>query len=356
MTTIARPLLLALSFAALTTAAIAAPAVDAPPSTKGFPDDYKPAACAPANSCPTFDRAAMRSAAFKFLGLKLDPQWLDAHGDEMVQAFEPVCRKQATCLATPGNLFAFCNDIISPELRGVCDDRYPKGKNAQDHEQCEIFMETFTLGVDQRTQAIWNTAQACANERTPAVDKTKPLVTWVTPAEIPFDYTGYISIHAIDPDTRVPIQADLSVEGQIIYVSTNPIGSLQSYYPFKWKPKFTRVKSANGHTELVAPIVTVRAKHYPESTFRMPVAVPSLVLDLVPPIAQLHRGKNVITVVAKDAKTGKPAELRVMYGDTAVGTSNEPIELMIDKKTKRQEIWVTSLFDKYSDATVVAAQ
>src|SRR5215212_2300251 len=227
MTMIVRSLLLTLSLAALTTAAIAAPAVNAPPSPKAFPDDYKPSVCAPANSCQTFDRSAMRSAAFKFLGLKLDPHWLDAHGDEMVAAFEPVCRKQATCLATPGNLFAFCNDIVSPELRGICDERYPKEKNTEDHEQCEVFMETFTLGVDQRTQAIWNTAQACANERTPAVDKTTPLVTWVTPAEIPLDYSGYISLNAIDPDTRVPIQADFSVEGQIIYVSTNPVGSLQ---------------------------------------------------------------------------------------------------------------------------------
>lgn len=353
MTTTVRPLLLALSLAALTTAATAA---DAPPSPKAFPDDYKPSVCAPANSCQTFDRSAMRSAAFNFLGLKLEAQWLDAHGDEMAAVFEPVCRKQATCLATPGNLFAFCNDIVSPELRATCDDRFPKEKNAQDHEQCEIFMETFTLGVDQRTQAAWLTAQACANERTPAVDKTTPLITWVTPAQIPADYSGYVSLNAIDPDTRVPIQADFTVEGQIIYVSTNPVGSLQTYYPFRWKPKFTRVKSANGHTELVAPMVTVRAKHYPESTFRMPVAVPTLTLDLIPPPAQLHPGKNVITVVAKDAKSGKPAELRVMYGDTTVGTSNEPIELTIDKKGKRQEIWVTSLFDKYSDATVVPAQ
>jgi hypothetical protein len=353
MPTTSRPLLLALSFAALAAAAVAA---DAPPPDKSFPDDYKPSVCAPANSCPTFEHSAMRSAAFKFLGLKLDPQWLDAHGDEVAKAFEPVCRKQATCLATPGNLFAFCNDIVSPELRSVCDERYPKDKDPQGHEQCEIFMETFTLGVDQRTQAIWNVAQACANERTPAVDKTTPLVSWVTPARIPLSYTGYISINTVDPDTHVPIQADLSVEGQIIYVSTNPIGSLQTYYPFKWKPKFTRIKSANGHTELVAPKVTVKANHYPLSTFLMPVTVPKLSLDLVPPPALLHPGKNTITVVAKDADSGKPAELRVMYGETTVGTTNEPIELTIDRKAKRQELWVTSLFDRYSDATVVPGQ
>ena len=353
MTTTARPLLSALLVAALATAAFAA---DAPHPKKFFPDDYTPSVCAPENSCITFDRSAMPSAAFNFLGLKLDSHWIEQHGDEMTTAFGPICRKQATCLATPGNTFSFCNDILSPEFRAKCGERFPKDKAPHDYEQCEEFMETYTLGVDQHAEALWFPAQACANQRTPAVDKTTPLITWVTPSQIPVDYAGSVSFGTIDPDTHVPIQADFSVEGQIIYVSTNPIGNLQTYYPFKWKPRFTRVKSANGHTELVAPLVTVRAAHYPESTFRMPVTPPTLTLSLVPPASQLHPGKNTITVVAKDAATGKPAELRVLYGETAIGTSNEPIELTIDKKAKRQEIWVTSLFDKYSDVTVVPAQ
>jgi hypothetical protein len=346
-----RPLLLLLTLAAMTTAVFAA---DAPATKrKEFPDDYTPSPCAPENSCATFDRASMRSAAFNFLGLQLEPDWLDKHADEMIKAFEPVCRKEATCIATPGNLFAFCNDVLSPEMRDVCNDRHPASVDKHDWEQCEAFMETFALGVDQRTEALWLVAEACANEKTPAVDKTKPLVWWVTPSQIDPGYRDYISINAVDPDTHVPIQADITVEGQIIYVPTNPVGSLQTYYPFHWKPRFRRVKSANGHTELVAPKVTIKASHYPDAVFTMPIAVPKLLVDLVPPPAQLHPGKNVITVVAKDEKSGKPAELRVMYGDQTVGTSNEPIELTIDPKAKRSELWVTSLFDAYSDATVV---
>ncbi|MCU1350584.1 MAG: hypothetical protein JWO56_3614, partial [Acidobacteria bacterium] len=284
-----RSFLLLAILAAFTSAAMAA---DAPPAKKAFPDDYKPSPCAPANSCQTFERSTMPSAAFKFLGLKLDTAWMAAHGDEMVNAFEPICRKQATCLATPGNLFAFCNDIISTELRDVCDERFPRSKDAYDWEQCSAFMETFELGVDQRTQAIWNVAQACANERTPAVDKTTPLIWWITPSPIAPDYGGYLQINAVDPDTRVPIQADVAIEGQIIYVATNPIGSLQTYYPFHWKPKFTRVQAANGHSELTAPTVTIKAKHYPDIKFAMPVTPRKLILDLVPPAAQLHPGKN----------------------------------------------------------------
>jgi len=344
-----RSLLLVVCLAALTSSAIAA-------DKKSFPDDYKASPCAPANSCPTFERGNMPSAAFNFLGLQLDRAWIAAHGDEMTTAFEPICRKQATCMATPGNLFAFCNDVISEELRDTCRDRFPRSKDKHEWEQCEAFMETFALGVDQRTQALWLVAQACANEKTPAVDKATPLVWWITPSPIAPDYGGYISINAVDPDTHVPILADISIEGQIIYVPTNPVGSLQTYYPFHWKPKYARVKAANGHSDVVAPNVTIKAPHYPDIHFKMPIEPRKLMIDLVPPARQLHAGKNTLTVVAKDETTGKPVELRVMYGDTPVGTSNEPIELMIDRKGKRREIWVTSLFDQYSDAVVVPAR
>ncbi len=239
----------------------------------------------------------------------------------------------------------------------MCAKPFPKEKGQADWQQCEEFMETFELGVDQKSEAKWFVASACGNEKTPAVDKTKPLIYWVDPAIIPPGYTGYISIHGIDPDTHVPMQADISIEGQIVYTWTNPAGSLQTYYPFKWPTKFNRVKSATtGHVDIVAPTVTIKKEHYPTITFPMPVPVPQVKLELVPPPAQLHPGKNTLTVFAKDAETGKPAELRVMFGDSIAGSTNEPIELTIDRRTKRPEIWVTSLFDWYSDQTVVPAE
>jgi hypothetical protein len=343
----------ALGLFALATAVLAAD----PPPPKIFPDDYTPNPCAPKNSCDTFERSGMRSAAFNFLGLQLDRDWLEKHGDEMVKAFEPVCRKLATCLATPGNNFLFCDDVISTEMRDVCGARFPKEKGATDWQQCETFMETFELGVDQKSEATWLVVSECGKEKTPAVDKTKPLIYWVVPPLIPAGFKDYISIHGIDPDTHVPMQADITIEGQIVYTWTNPAGNLQTYYPFKWPTKFNRVKNAaTGHTDIVPPTVTIKKEHYPTITFPMPVQVPQVKLELMPPPAQLHPGKNVITVFAKDATSGKPAELRVMFGDAAAGSTNEPIELMIDRKTKRPEIWVTSLFDWYSDQTVVPAE
>jgi hypothetical protein len=328
-----------------------------PPPSKIFPDDYTPNPCAPANSCDTFEHSGMRSAAFNFLGLQLDRDWLEAHGDEMIKLFEPVCRKLATCMATPGNNHLFCDDVISTELRDVCTRRFPKEKGDADWHQCEVFMETFELGVDQKSYATWLPASECGKVKTPAVDKTKPLIYWVDPPVIKPGYKDYISIHAIDPDTHIPMQADISIEGQIVYTWTNPAGSLQTYYPFKWPTKFNRIKNpTTGHSDVVSPTVTIKKEHYPTITFPMPVTMPQVKLELMPPAAQLHPGRNVITVFAKDVASGKPAELRVMFGDTPAGTTNEPIELMIDRKAKRPEIWVTSLFDWYSDQTVVPGE
>lgn len=342
----------ALGLLALATVAAAA---DPPPPRPIFPDDYTPAPCAPSNACLTFTHADMRGAAFTFLGLQLDSKWLEDHGDEMTKAFEPVCRKHATCLGTRSNNFLFCDDVMTPEMRDICQRRFPKESQPDDWQQCEMFMETYALGVDQRAEATWMATLPCVNA-TPPVEKTKPLIVWIDPPSIPVDYKGYIAINAIDPDTHIPVQANLEIEGQIIYVPANPAGSLQAYYPFKWNVKLVRVKAANGHTELLPPTLTIRTEHYPDLTMRLPIPLPAVKLELMPPPAQLHPGKNILTVFAKDADTGKPVELRVMFGNAVVGASNEPIALTIDRKEKRPEIWVTSLFDRYSDATVVPAE
>src|SRR5713101_2149316 len=107
-----RFLLSAIGLIALASTAFAAD----PPPAKIFPDDYTPNPCAPKNSCDTFERSTMISAAFNFMGLQLDRGWLETHGDEMIKLFEPVCRKLGTCLATPGNNHLFCDDVISTEL------------------------------------------------------------------------------------------------------------------------------------------------------------------------------------------------------------------------------------------------
>src|SRR5437667_9758239 len=90
------------------------------PGREPYPSDYTPHPCAPSNSCISFPRSDMTGAAFRFLGLKLDGVWMETHADEVTKLFESGCRKQATCMATPGSTYMFCDDILSRELRDVC--------------------------------------------------------------------------------------------------------------------------------------------------------------------------------------------------------------------------------------------
>ncbi|MEO8035980.1 MAG: hypothetical protein ABI837_16195 [Acidobacteriota bacterium] len=334
--------------------AVSAALASDPAPMQPFPDDYTPSPCAQP-SCQSFERSAMSQAAGTFLGLPLEGKWVAAHGDEMATLVGPACRKQATCQATPGNNTMFCNDIVVSEIRDVCDKRFPLNANRHDHEQCQAYVETFALGVDQKDKASYEAAQACAT-RTPPTQKSKPPLVWMKPASFGPDYQGSLIIYAIDPDTHVPVQSTVSIGGQILYAPSNPAGNLQAYYPFTWPLRYDRVQNAAGHVDLVPPTVTVTADHYPPVIFKMPVAVPGLKLQLVPPATQLHPGKNTVTVFAADSVTGKPVELRVMFGGEIAGPSNSPIELQIERKAKRPEIWVTSLFKRYSDAVIVPAQ
>jgi hypothetical protein len=77
-----------------------------------------------------------------------------------------------------------------------------------------------------------------------------------------------------------------------------------------------------------------------------------MIVKMVPPPARLRLGKNVVTVQAHDAATHQPVEARVMLGDRVGGETNIPFVIDVKKKGAIPEIWVTSLFDRYSDVVV----
>src|ERR1700737_4350649 len=101
--------------------AIAAAAAEPQPPRDPFPADFVVSACAPPQSCTSFGRSHMSAAAFSFLGLKLDPNWVEAHADEMERTLALACRRHATCLAHPANSFVFCDDVLSEETADDCD-------------------------------------------------------------------------------------------------------------------------------------------------------------------------------------------------------------------------------------------
>jgi hypothetical protein len=328
----------------------------AAPGRERFPSDFKPSACAPPNGCVSFSPVEFPSAAFRFLGLSLSGAWVSRHSEAMIERFQPMCAKVATCLATPNNSFAFCTDIAAPEFRKVCDELHPKAKDPRDFDQCQFFVETYALGVDQHAQKLWQTAEACAAKQNVSPVHDKPLEVWMTPETLTPDYTGYLTIFAVDPDTKVPVPATIYIDGNGIYAPANPNGLAQAYYPFKWPMKFRRVPNATGHTDLSRPIVTLRAPGYPELNYELDLEMAQVALDMTPKVSQFKNGDNTITVTARDVKSGKPVEMRVNFGEVPVGETNKPFVWKKVRGQKVPQIWVTSLFGRYSDVEVAPAQ
>ncbi len=318
-----------------------------------FPSDYTPSACAPAVSCISYSDAEMQSAASRFLGLNLDPIWDAKHGAEIKAAVAPFCVKHATCMTMPSNTYMVCDDILAAEVRpAVCPKLFPKETSAKDFEQCSMFLETYLLGIDNKAINVWKQAQACAKKQ-PPVTHAKPLDVWMVPAEVPYDFKGYVTFYGIDPETRVPLLADIKFQDQILYDEANPAGRAATFYPMKLPFRYLRVPNKEGHADAVTPMVTITAEGYPPATFRLNAPVPKAIAEMKP--AQIHPGKNEIIVTAKDSLNGKPIDGRVMLGKDEIGFTNQPIAFEWKAGTKRPEIWLKPYLPRYSDVVLVPA-
>ena len=313
-----------------------------------FSKDFPVSSCAPANSCGSFADWELPSAAFKFYGLTIDMKWVQAHKEAVLKEMETACRRHATCMATPPNLYWFCDDVLFNETRGVCGKLFPGDS------QCQTYLDTFLLGVDLKGRDLWKTAQECA-AKLPPVTHDKPLEIWMAPEVLRAGFKGKVTFYVRDPDTHLPILAIFKFEDQVVYASANPQGLPATIYPFDYTVKFKRVPNAEGHSDVVPPMITVTAPGYPETKFPLAAEVPKMNVVMKPPPDRLRRGKNVVTVEARDTVTGKPVEARVMFGDDVAGETNKPITLDV-ARGKRPEIWVTSLFNAYSDVVVAKAR
>ena len=318
-----------------------------------FPSDYTPHPCGPVSVCKSWDRSTFIAAGMRHRAVTLDSAWVDAHWDQMMAAVAPTCAKLGTCYATAKNRYLFCNELAEVEVRKLCN-RYPFGSN--DAQQCNAFLTAWVIGVDFNTKAIADEAQKCAAEKADAAGgggATRKLDVWVVPETMPADFEGAFTVHAIDPETRVPIDAKLLIEGPRIYAPAAPDGRPGTGWPIKWKAAFLRAPNANGHSDVVPPNVTVDAPGYAPVSFRMPVKMPKMIVEMQP--ATLKPGKQSVTFTARDSVTGVPVEARAMMGDAILGNTNRALEVDIPKG-KRAEIWVTDLFNRYSDVVVAPAK
>jgi hypothetical protein len=326
------------------------------PKRELFPSDYTPAAaCAPTNACESFTDITFVSAANQHLLVTLDPNWTIAHRDEMLKVVEPYCTKRATCLASPGRYWWFCNDVFAQEIRGFCD-KYDEKTQHHDYESCRIWMDVYSTGVDQRGSPAWAAAQECLKKTVPASTALRKMEIWSTPATLPVKYKGVIQIFAIDTASHIPVEAEITEDGQVIYSRDVPSGKATTFYQFNIPSLTARVANAQGHTDIVPATMTLTAPGYEVLNVPVPTTIGKMDAKLSPPADKLKPGTNTITVISTDSATGKPVEGQVYIGDQTIGFTNQPIEITIEKKEKRPEIWVRSPFDLYSDVVVAQAQ
>lgn len=333
--------------------AIALHAEDAPRPI--FPDDFTPAPCALEVSCISFPDSSMASAAYQFLALQLDQVWDAKHAAELKAAMAPYCRKHATCQTYPMNTYTFCDDVLAQDSRPLCEKMFPRGKNEHDWQQCNQWLETYLMGIDQNAINTWKTAQACSQKQ-PAATHTKPLVIWMKPDPIPYEYKDYVTFYSLDPDTHVPVLSRVLLQDQIIYAPSNPTGQSATFYPFMMPFKFARVPNKEGHTDAVPPLITITAPGYPDTSFRLNAVMPKAIVELQPAPSALHVGTNEVTVLTRDSMNGKPVDGRVMVGEDEAGFANVPITIAWKAGTKRPEIWFRPYLNRYSDVVLVPAE
>ena len=315
------------------------------PARSPFPDDYRPQPCAAETACSSYPRSEFSRFA-GLHGFTIDATWADSHWDEILAALEPWCAKASACYANPVNTWTWCNDVAGADVAALCA-RYPEG--SPDRDQCFPMARTLWAGFDRTTRERAKQIRDCALDAAAPGERT--MVVWTVPAVFDASYDGTFTVFALDGETRIPVQATLSIEGQRPTAINKPGGKLTAALPVTWKLSWNRVPNADGHHDLAVPTLHVAAPGYRTVSIPVPAPLPRLTVEMTP--RSLKTGKNRLTIAARDSVTNVPVEMRVLAGTSTVGRTNEPFELDLPPGSKRPEIWITSLFGAYGDVVVV---
>lgn len=317
-----------------------------------FPAGYTPSPCATpervATVGTTFPQSRLHDVA-TLRGYDIGQEWIDDHWGELTAILQPIWAKTATCYAAAPNDRLFCNDLAATEADASCS----RFANETDQLKCRQTMMAILAGQDHSNESkeMFAEIRQCAGQATPAAERT--MEWWMDAPSFGAGYPGHFTIFTIDSETRVPVQARVHVQSvEPVYSEDVPGGLPTTFYRIPWaRPRLVRVPNAQGHRDVKAPEVRIEAAGYRTVVFPLPVEVPVMKVEMKP--AKLRRGRNTVTVTAVDAATGAPVEARVMGGQLVLGKTNEPFTLEV--RGKQPEIWVTSLYDRYSDVVVAPA-
>jgi hypothetical protein len=329
---------------------LAFPALAESPKREVFPSDYTPSPCAAdtAAVCKSFEKERIADHGGNFRGFNISQEWVNAHWDELMQAFTPLCAKIANCFTVKGNNWVFCVDLIGKEFRTSCD-RYPA--DSEDRRQCGMVATIYVMGMGAKGP-LHKAAQACTAAQ--PVTGLRKLEAWLEPSTFTPDYDGPLIGYAYDAETKIPVRASFTIDGGKLDMNRGSVASVG--YPTEWRAGFNAVPNAQGHRDFVPPTVTFTAEGYEPLTIPIAIEVPALTVIMIPPPEALKAGTNTISVEAYDAVTNKPVEMRVMAGDRVLGKSNTPLQFEWKKGEKRPEIWLTSLWNRYSDVVIAPAE
>jgi opacity protein-like surface antigen len=315
-----------------------------------FPSDYTPSPCAadPASICESFPVSRISAGAALYRGFQLRQDWAYAHWDEMMAAFRPFCTKVASCFTIKDNDWVYCLDLARQDFLDTCN-RFPEGSD--DRDQCRMFAVTYYIGLGGKSQQHAK-AQECSTNAADSV--TRKLKAWIEPQTYDLKYNGPLTIYAYDAETHIPVRARMAIDGGKLQYTEGPFNT--SGYPSIWTAGLARVLTPDGHRQFIPPTATLTATGYEPLTLPIVIDAPKLLVEMSPSADQLKPGINTINVTTRDAATGKPVEMRVMAGDLVLGNANAPLTIELKRGQKRPEIWVTSLYDHYSDYVIAKAK
>jgi len=318
---------------------------------EALPSDYKPSPCAADTAwvCePSISQQKMSAYAAVARKYNLPQEWINAHWDEMIPLFQPICAKIASCFTIKDNDWVWCVDLSRPEFLATCQ-RFPEG--SYDNEQCRMFALTYFLGLPAKAEQA-RQSKECMSQQPPSGERT--MVAWIEPQTYGPDYNGELRMHTYDSETHIPVRAQFVIDGGTLTPAEGPIAMTGT--TSRWKAGYKRVPNARGHRDIVSPTATIQATNYKSIALPIALPVPTVTVAMTPEVTKLKAGKNTIAITAIDDSTGKPARLRIMAGTRVLGNTNEPVELELEKGAKRPEIWLTSLYDRYSDIVIAPAQ
>jgi hypothetical protein len=293
--------------------------------------------------------AELASAAWQFLGLRLDANWVARNRAPIDAELAPYCALYDRCLTIPGNPFTLCSDLLSLEGAPACDRLFSPTEQTRDREQCRIFTRIWATAVDQRSMNKWKQAQACAIDRVGERLPVNGLRWHLEPASLRYFHDAQLRLSVFDEASGLPIHSAIEVEGVPSIRSDAVSGQALAFYTVEFRLLPIREIGPDGLESYRKPRVTVTPVAGDPFELDLDVTLPELQVTMKP-VGRLNRQSSVVFEV-RDANTGASVDAQIIRGNDPLGRAGERIRLQLSEEELQaacvQQIWVRA--SRYPD-------